>query len=92
MADLLQDFDKDDYVKSSRSGQAGLNPFDDDEERIEAVSQRQHAIVQTRCSPLTTCYYLFSHEFREQFKTTQSFVERTQTFLLLSPTLQKSRT
>lgn len=55
MADLLQDFDKDDYVKSSRSGQAGLNPFDDDEERIEAVSQRQHAIVQTRCSPLTTC-------------------------------------
>ena len=38
MADLLQDFDKDDFVENSRSGQAALNPFDDDEERIEAVS------------------------------------------------------
>ncbi|KAL5480113.1 hypothetical protein EMCRGX_G023735 [Ephydatia muelleri] len=36
MFNLSPDFDKDDFVENSRSGQAALNPFDDDEERIEA--------------------------------------------------------
>ena len=37
MADLVQQFEKDDYFESSRSRQAP-NPFDDDEVAVEAVS------------------------------------------------------
>lgn len=48
MADLLQQFEKDDFFESSRSRQARLNPFDDEEVAVEAVRWGHHAMVQIR--------------------------------------------